>query len=253
MSCKIRCSLFCLGILCKSTNYSSVLKLSHSVAVFEPNRTIWQDFISFFWFILPGATFLVTSSIHLNWNKENLLLNHTCLQNMCGIDPYSMLLNYLLTKLFRRPSTMTENRRFMNFFKLNWIMTKLCIADFIDFYWPTVSALVATGEGVVWSSMLSTKIFSPIFEFWTLFPSCLQLCRSKTPHLLKNPENLGNGPIKIYHRFLLKGLHLHITFGYMLAYWKNTLKTHARTDFKHRHLQQSIRLNRADLPMEMLC
>ena len=84
---------------CLANQQATVLELSHSVAVFELNRTIWQDFIAFLWFILPGATFLVTSSILLNWNKENLLLNHTYAYRMCGIDPYSMLLNYLLTKL----------------------------------------------------------------------------------------------------------------------------------------------------------
>ena len=89
------CPLFCLGMLGKST----VLELSLLAAVFELNRTIWQGFIAFLWFILPGATFLVTSSILLSWNKENLLLNHTYAYKMCGIDPYAMLLNYLLTKL----------------------------------------------------------------------------------------------------------------------------------------------------------
>ena len=70
-----------------------------SVTLFELNRTIWQGSIAFFWFILPGVTFLVTSYIFLSWNKENLSLNHTYAYRMCGIDPYSMLLNYLLTKL----------------------------------------------------------------------------------------------------------------------------------------------------------
>ena len=55
---------------------TTVLELCLSVARFELNRTIWQDFFAFLWFILPGATFLVTSYILLSWNKENLLLKH---------------------------------------------------------------------------------------------------------------------------------------------------------------------------------
>ena len=42
---------------------------------------------------------LVTSSILLNLKKENLLLNYTYTYKMLSIDPYSMLLNYLLAKL----------------------------------------------------------------------------------------------------------------------------------------------------------
>ena len=48
--------LFCLGILGKSTSYST--------GVFELDRTIWQDFMAFLWF------FFITSSILLNWNKK---------------------------------------------------------------------------------------------------------------------------------------------------------------------------------------
>ena len=102
----------CSILECLANQQATVLELSHSVTVFELNRTIWQDFIAFLWFILPGATFLVTSSILLNWNKENLLLNHTYAYRMYGKDSYSMLLNYQA----RRPRTMAENRRFMNFF-----------------------------------------------------------------------------------------------------------------------------------------
>ena len=55
---------------------TTVLELGLSVALFELNRTIWQDFFAFLWFFLPRATFLVTSYILLSWNIENLLLNH---------------------------------------------------------------------------------------------------------------------------------------------------------------------------------
>ena len=82
---------------------TTVLELSLSVAFFELNRTIWQYFIAFLWFILPGTTFLVTSYIRLSWNKENLLLNHTLAYRMCGIGhrpptQYFWTI-YLLTKL----------------------------------------------------------------------------------------------------------------------------------------------------------
>ena len=100
MSCKDwRFFVHCSVSECLANQQATVLELSLLVAVFVLNRTIWQDFIAFLWFILPGATFLVTFSILLNWNKENLLLNHTYAYRMCGIDPYSMLLNYQLTKL----------------------------------------------------------------------------------------------------------------------------------------------------------
>ena len=84
---------------CLVNRQPTVLELGLLAAVFELNRTIWQDLIAFLRFFLPGATFLVTSSILLSWNKENLLLNHTYPYRICGVDPYSMLLNYLLTKV----------------------------------------------------------------------------------------------------------------------------------------------------------
>ena len=88
-------------VLCRNAWQINQLQYwnSASVALFELNRMIWQDCFAFLWFILLGATFLVTYSILLSWNKENLLLNHTYAYRICGIDPYSMLLNYLLTKL----------------------------------------------------------------------------------------------------------------------------------------------------------
>ena len=45
-------------LLINSTNYS-ILELGLSVALFELNRTIWQDFIAFLWLILTGAILLV--------------------------------------------------------------------------------------------------------------------------------------------------------------------------------------------------
>ena len=91
-------SVACSVSECLANQQAKVLELSHSVTAFDLKRTIWQYFIAFLWFIFPGETFLVTSSILLNQNKEKLLLNHTYAYRMCGIDLYSMLLNYSLTK-----------------------------------------------------------------------------------------------------------------------------------------------------------
>ena len=66
----------CFVSTCLANQPTTVLELGLSVALFELNRTIWQDFFAFLWFILPRATFLITSYILLSWNIENLLLNH---------------------------------------------------------------------------------------------------------------------------------------------------------------------------------
>jgi hypothetical protein len=73
---KIGIFVYCSVSECLANQQATVLELGHSVAVFELNRTIWLYFIAFLWFILPGSTLLLTSSILLNWNKENWLLNH---------------------------------------------------------------------------------------------------------------------------------------------------------------------------------
>ena len=48
-------------------------KLEKVKMIFEHDRTIWRDLIEFC-FVLPLATFLMTSYIILSWNKGNLLL-----------------------------------------------------------------------------------------------------------------------------------------------------------------------------------
>ena len=73
---KLAFFVHCFVSTCLANQPTTVLELGLSVALFELNRTIWQDFFAFLWFILPRATFLVTSYILLSWNIENLLLNH---------------------------------------------------------------------------------------------------------------------------------------------------------------------------------
>ena len=73
---KISVFVHCSVSECLANQPTTVLELGLSVALFEINRTIWQDFFPFLWFILPRATFLVTYYILLSWNIENLLLNH---------------------------------------------------------------------------------------------------------------------------------------------------------------------------------
>ena len=65
---------------------------------FELNRTFWQDFIAFLWFILfTRGNFLITSSILLSWNKKIYHWTTHAYYRICGmIDSNSMLLNFLI-------------------------------------------------------------------------------------------------------------------------------------------------------------
>ena len=51
----------------------TVLSLRLSVALFELNRAIWQDFFAFMWFFFTRGNFFGNL---LSWNKDNLFLNH---------------------------------------------------------------------------------------------------------------------------------------------------------------------------------
>ena len=79
---KLAFFVHCFVSTCLANQPTTVLELGLSVALFELNRTIWQDFFAFLWFILPRATFLVTSYILLSWNIENLLQTTISLQHV---------------------------------------------------------------------------------------------------------------------------------------------------------------------------
>ena len=85
--------MFCLRMLIGKTtscNYSlaAVLEFSHSVAVFELNRTNWQDFITFLWFILFVIYFargyVFGGLFHLFELKQRKIITepYICLQNV---------------------------------------------------------------------------------------------------------------------------------------------------------------------------
>ena len=68
----------------------------------------WQPYLKIAIYVLKSA-------------NGGLLCRPLYAYRMCGIDPYSMLLNYQA----RRPNTMAENPRFLNFFTLYSVFTGL--------------------------------------------------------------------------------------------------------------------------------
>ena len=120
---KLAFFVHCFVSTCLANQPTTVLELGLSVALFELNRTIWQDFFAFLWFILPRATFLVTSYILLSWNIENLLLNHhiltTCVAKTstpCILPTHTGFKN-IFTGYWNIWSLMQESRAL--FFKIN--------------------------------------------------------------------------------------------------------------------------------------
>ena len=80
--------LFCLWMLGKSRSYSTGT---------QP-LSFWGKKVNFCIFMIYFTRRNFFGNL-LNWNKENLIMNHNYAYRMCGIDPYSMLLNYPLTNL----------------------------------------------------------------------------------------------------------------------------------------------------------
>lgn len=86
---KLAFFVHCFVSTCLANQPTTVLELGLSVALFELNRTIWQDFFAFLWFILPRATFLVTSYILLSWNKETPLVKSNFLSSQMVSHSFS--------------------------------------------------------------------------------------------------------------------------------------------------------------------